>query len=392
MIEMTSGYEKTSLREGSCRMSQLRLRRLESVEQLYAVRSAWDALWGRSEVTLPTARAELVALWLEHFAPKAAFRGLVVERQDGRFVAALPLVERRVKRMLSVGDLTWNYWSPNGELLVDPAADVGAALELLVGALAELPWPLLWFEMPPLETPRWKAMLAAMVRHGLDVETHRRYRIGTVDIQRDFEVYVGRLSKSLRRNVQKELRRLQAAGPVELVSHASLSPGDVERVLRVALEIEGRGWKGDAGQSVLKTPELYEFYLDQARTLAGWGCLRVSLLQHYGDSIAFELGWTGKGVYHSFKVGYDPAFARYSPGNLLRLHLIRVLHEEPGCRQLDFQGPMTAALHGWSTGSYPIGRVVVAPRKLGSRALLAGYRALVPVVRGLRSWTAVGSG
>ena len=368
-------------------MTQLRLKQIDSIDQLRAGAAVWDDLWRRSEVTIPTARAELVALWLEQFAPRAVFRGLVVE-QGSRPVAALPLVGRRVKGVFAAGDVTWNYWSPNGDLLLDPAADVDAALDLLAAAVVDLPWPLLWLEMPPVETARWQALLAAFARRGLETEVHRRYEIGTVEIAGDFGRYEGRLSKGLRRNVTKELRRLERAGPVELKTYPRLAPDEVEDHLRRALQIEDRGWKGDAEDSALRTPGIAEFYSRQARKLAEWGSLRLTFLEHCGGPIAFELGWTGKGVYHSFKVGYDPAYARHSPGNLLRLQLIRALHEERDCRLLDFQGPLTGALRSWSTGSYPIGRVVVAPRRPGSRALLAGYRALVPVVRGVRSWTA----
>jgi CelD/BcsL family acetyltransferase involved in cellulose biosynthesis len=368
-------------------VSGLRLRQLDSVGQLRARAEAWDDLWRRSEVTIPTARAELVALWLEHLAPRAVFRGLVVE-QGNRLVAAIPLVGRRVKGLFTAGDVTWNYWSPNGDLLLDPADDGSAALDLLAAAVEDLPWPLLWLEMPPVDTSRWQALLEACAHRALETEVHRRYEIGTVEIAGDFQQYEARLSKGLRRNVAKELRRLERAGPVKLKTYSRLAADEVEHHLRRALQIEDRGWKGDVRGSVLGTPGIAEFYACQIRKLAEWGGLRVSFLEHRGEPIAFELGWTGKEVYHSFKVGYDPAYAPYSPGNLLRFQLTRALYEEPGHRMVDFQGPLTGALRSWSTGSYSIGRVVVAPRRLGSRALLAGYRALGPVVRSVREWTA----
>ena len=115
-----------STNRGFC-MSSLRVVRFESIAALRETETAWDDLWQRSDATLPTGRAELIAQWIEQFAPNSKFVALAVER-DGQLVAALPLVERRVKRLITAGTLPWNDWCWAGDLLVDPEADVAAAL------------------------------------------------------------------------------------------------------------------------------------------------------------------------------------------------------------------------------------------------------------------------
>ncbi len=42
---------------------------LTSVAALRTNAAAWDDLWQRSDVSLPLLRAELLAQWVEHFAP-----------------------------------------------------------------------------------------------------------------------------------------------------------------------------------------------------------------------------------------------------------------------------------------------------------------------------------
>ena len=100
---------------------------------------------------------------------------LAVKRSD-RMVAALPLAGRRSGGLLPVADLTANYWSPNGELLLDESDDAPAALDLLAAALDDLPWPLVWLDLVPVEAPRWRMLAAALARRGLAVDLHRRYR------------------------------------------------------------------------------------------------------------------------------------------------------------------------------------------------------------------------
>ena len=158
----------------------------------------------------------------------------------------------------------------------------------------------------------------------------------------------------------------------------------METVLRRAFAVEHKSWKKDTGATVLGTPGMFEFYLRQASQLAAWGHLRLAFLEHRGEPIAFEFGWTAKGVYHCFKVGYDPAMAQVSPGQLLRMLLIERLHADSGHVMVDYQGPLSDAVARWTTGSYQIGRLVIAPHQLRSRALMAGYRAAAPLIRRLR--------
>ena len=79
--------------------SGVQLLHLRSAQQLRDVAAAWDDLWQRSAVTLPTARASMVVHWVERLAPERPFHALAVER-DGRLLAALPLIETRLKSVL----------------------------------------------------------------------------------------------------------------------------------------------------------------------------------------------------------------------------------------------------------------------------------------------------
>lgn len=366
-------------------MAPLQLKTLTSIDEIRAAADAWDRLWQQSDVSLPTARAELTAQWLEHFAPRATLRVLTVE-QDGELLALLPLAAWRYRRILNVGGLTGNVWSFNGELLVDSAAGHGsvdqtAVFELLARAVAGAPWPLVWFDMIPIETPRWQKLLAAIQQQGCMTDVHARYQIGLANLNGDFTRFEAERSKNLRRELGKGMRRLEREGPVEVKIHAPRAPDEVETLLRRAFDVERQSWKEESGGTVLDVPGMFAFFLRQARQLAAWGYLRLAFLEHRGQPIAFELGWTAKGVYHSMKVGYLSSYRRFGAGHLLRRELLRALAEECPGLLVDFQGPTTDAIRQWSTSSYPIARLIIAPRSLTGRALLATYKSIAPLVR-----------
>ncbi len=339
-------------------MPALQLIQLDSLAALRDAAPAWDDLWQRSDVAVPVARAELIAQWIEACVPRAAIRALAVQ-QNGQFVAALPLVGGRVKRLLRVGRLPANSWAWSGDLLVDPLADVEPVMETLAAAVARLPWPLVWFDAVPLETPRWRQFVAALDAIGLASSQRQRFCIGEIEIDHDWTAYQSRWTANHRHQLRRINNRAAKEGGVTMTVNRKVPSEQIDELLRRGFEIEDRSWKGSAGSSVLKSPAQFEFYCRQARQLAEWGQLQLTFLEHAGQPIAFEYGWNAKGTYFSPKVGYDDAFARLSPGQLLRHRLLERFFADPDQHLFDFIGPLSEATAKWITRAYPISRLVV---------------------------------
>jgi CelD/BcsL family acetyltransferase involved in cellulose biosynthesis len=355
----------------------VRLIQFDSAAEIRGAAPAWDDLWRRSEVAIPLARAESIALWIERNAPRASVRAIAVER-DGQFVAALPLIGGRLKRVLPIARLPRNNWSWAGDLLLDPSADA-AALGALVSAIARLGWQLIWFDAVPIEAPRWQRFADAARAAGLSLHTRESFRVAQIEINHDWPAYERLWSKNHRRQMQRIERHADDDGGATLSVHREIEPPDVEPLLRRGFAVEDAGWKGRAGSSILRSPAALAFYIEQARQLAAWGDLQLSFLELKGQPIAFEYGWNSKGVYHSFKVGYDETFARLSPGQLLRQRLLREFFADPEQRRVDFLGPISAATGAWATSTYPIGRLVLSTGSISGRFAVHAYRSWWPV-------------
>jgi CelD/BcsL family acetyltransferase involved in cellulose biosynthesis len=356
----------------------LNIRALSSLAELRSLAPAWDDLWWRSEATLPTARAELIAQWVERFAPAAGFRALVVEDQ-GQWVAALPMVERRVARLLTAGTLPSNLWSPGGTLLWDAslAAEQSIA-DRLVEAMRRLPWQVLWLEEALWERAAWQTLIAAVRAAGMAMDCRSRWQVARIPIDHDWATCRGRWSRKHRQKMNSSLRRLSNRGSVRLRLHADFSGGELEPLLRRAFAVEDGGWKGRSGTSVLRSPGILDFFLRQSRQLAQWGHLELAFLECGGQAVAFCYGLTAKGVFHSLKIGYDPAYADCAPGQLLRHFLLERFHGDLDRTALDCTGPMTEAHQHWRPESYTMGRLLIAPRRWLGRAVVAAYQSWKP--------------
>jgi CelD/BcsL family acetyltransferase involved in cellulose biosynthesis len=302
---------------------------------------------------------------------------LVVTEED-RWLAALPLVQRRMAGLLRGGLLPCNAWPSGATLLWDAAAtddpDITAAVS--AGA-ARLPWPLVFLEAAMPARASWRALVRGLSAAGMPYDLRTRWHAGRLPIEHDWQAAFGRLSRKHRQHITACLRKLEARGEVRFQLHADLLPHEVEPLLGRAWETEDRGWKGAAGTSVLRTPGAAEFLLAQARGLAAEGRLRLALLDCGERNVAFCYGVLGKGVFHSFKIGYDAAFAALSPGHLLQYHLLQALHADPQVTAVDYIGAMTEYHASWRPEPYPFARLAFARRgSVLGRGALWGYQGI----------------
>jgi hypothetical protein len=351
-------------------MSEPRVIHLHSVSELREAAGAWDDLWLRSEATFPTMRAELLAQWIEHFASGGRFHAIAIE-QENRLAAALPLLRRKLGGLISAGALPCNEWSSSGEFLLDPSADADRVMDVFSHALAQCEWPLLWLDEAILEAPRWRIFEQGIDKYRFKKVIRPRWQVGRLRIDGDWEACQARWSRKHRQHLSWLARQLEKEGKVELILHSRLAPDQATLYMRQALEIENLGWKGQTGGSVLSRPGMSEFFIRQAEQLAAWGQLELVFLQCGGRPIAVCYGQNAKGVFHSAKIGYDPEFARYSPGQLLRYFLLKRFYGEPGRAAIDFLGPMTEAHAHWRPETYTVARLAVALQPMGRVAVWA---------------------
>jgi CelD/BcsL family acetyltransferase involved in cellulose biosynthesis len=364
-------------------MAQQHVIHLKSIDDLRSAAPTWDDLWWRSDVALPTARAELLAQWLERFAGRKDFHAFAIE-EDGRWVAALPLISRRLTGLLPVGTLPCNPWSPCGELLLDPAADTASALDAILSSAGDASWQWLWLNDTVLHSSRWRMFVQACDRANAACATHDRYNVARIEIGSDWDYFQKNLSRAHRQATSKAARRLNDEGKVHFNMLSHLDPRDVRSWLERVFEVEDRSWKGMGGSSVLRTPAMFDFFLAQAEQLAEWGQLEIATLELERHAIATLYGFSAKGVYYAHKIGYDPRFAQFSPGQVMFWHILERLHADGRWQAIDCLGPLTEAIARWRPATYTIGRVVVAPRRLVGRAAMHAYQNWWPAVRKMR--------
>jgi CelD/BcsL family acetyltransferase involved in cellulose biosynthesis len=139
------------------------------------------------------------------------------------------------------------------------------------------------------------------------------------------------LQTALRGKKRKELRRLrnrlEEEGEVafETLRERTALAGWT----RDFLALESGGWKGREGTALDCDPRSSRFFAEALLAAFDSGALRFFRLTHGGRPIAMIVNFIEAGAGHSFKIAYDEAYARYSPGVMLEIEMMKALEAEP---------------------------------------------------------------
>lgn len=342
----------------------LRVEVVQDAIGLHALRVEWQQLWERGAENPFLTWDWLQAAWTR-VTPQRRPLVLVARTGGGELVGVLPLsIERqaglaRVARFL--GDLTVGsdyldalvapelaepvrraLWSETLRLAGD-AFDVLELHELLQGS----------------DTERLVRDFAAT--RALELEALPGYRCPHIAVRQSFAEYLKGVSRA--DNLKRKRKQLEKL-PGFAIDVAS-EPEQVLPALETFFELHRKRWAGDGGSQGITGERVEHFHREVVRRFARKGQVRLYTLRVEGRAIA-SVYMLGRGsTRYFYQSGYDPAFAKQSPGLVLLARTIEDAFAE-GAREYDF-------LHGSEPYKFEWAN--------GERATLS-LRASVPTLRG----------
>ena len=299
-------------------------------------------------------RPEWAQAYLQAFDPKAEV--IVISAWSGeRLRGILPLVRRRAfVSGFPVVTLTIpaNVHSLRASLTVCPGEEGAVALKALWQAAKDL--------------PRWDLIDVANVveGNGLDrlVALARAYGYRTARKRTSQTLYLpiapatstsdkaaqppwlAGTRPKFRSHLRRARRQLEEQGTLELKHYSAADP----EALKKFYDLEASGWKGAEGTAIQCHPSTRRFYDAIAQAAARDGYLSLDFLELNGEPIAGHFGFNLRGRYFLAKAGYDEAFRRHGPGQLLVSEILGQTPER-GLREFDFVGPATWDESRWAS-------------------------------------------
>lgn len=324
-----------------------------------ALEKEWNAFLVRSSMNAPFLRHEWFCAWWKAFGENKKMAVLIVRTETGRWVAVAPLMEETgVRAGLPCRILTSmsNDHSCRFDFLLsnDPQDPPGEAIEAIVDAVARRSPKVALLELQDIlaDSPTALALQEAAARRGQKVGMRPTLQTPYIPVEGKWSVYFESVSGHLKRNLRRRRRQLEEQGKVSIQQWTgdALSEGDrlMDR-LQEGFEIEAMAWKGSAGTAIRENKIWVEFYRQLAQTAAERGWLRLYFLRLDDRPIAFYYTLLYDRKLYYLKLGYDPTYARYSPGILLHQEILESLFREKVV-ELDFLGPMMEWKREWAKG------------------------------------------
>ena len=231
--------------------------------------------------------------------------------QNGNLAGVLPL--RRYRGVLSS---TTNDHSP----LFGVLAANGTAADALARALFSQKPRRIDLSLLPSSDVGVSLVHTAAGAAGYRVIADSMHRSPYVVVnETSWDAYQSGLSKNLRQDVRRRERQLEQAGRLTL--EVCDGTKRLDELLEEGFSIEGSGWKEAEGTSINAHPATRRFYTETARWAAEGGFLRLAFLRLDGQPLAFDFCLESHKIHYLIKTGYDPAYAKFSPGKILR-HLM----------------------------------------------------------------------
>jgi CelD/BcsL family acetyltransferase involved in cellulose biosynthesis len=135
----------------------------------------------------------------------------------------------------------------------------------------------------------------------------------------------------------KELRRLRRRLSEEgaLTHETAVDANAVDTALAGYFAVEAAGWKGRSGSAATQNSSVARFFAGAVTGLASEGKARVDRLKLNGQTIAAAITlFSGRRAWF-WKIAYDEAFARFSPGAQLTLDLSEALQSDGSLALVD---------------------------------------------------------
>lgn len=318
----------------------------------------WNALLAASPMNAPFLRHEWFRVWWKAFGAKKRLAILTVRSSGGGLAAIVPLMEARGVRV-GIPCRIWrsmsNDHSCRFDMIMGAASDEAriGMLEALTGYLARRTprVHLLELQDVPADSPVLTLLLDAASRSRQRVGLRPALETPIIPIEGEWSAYCESISGHLRRNLRRRRRQLEEQGRVEVacVTGEERCGGPTRLVdhLREGFRIEAMAWKGSAGTAIRENEGWTGFYQEWARTAAERGWLRLYFLKLNDRPIAFYYTLVYARRLYYLKLGYDPAYARYSPGILLHQEILSAAFDEK-LVELDFLGPSMAWKEDWT--------------------------------------------
>lgn len=339
----------------------LEIARIQDLQSFEALHADWNEVLSRSHTQDIFLTWEWLFAWWKNIGRHKNELWLLAVKTDGKLAGLLPLMRNsktkslvRFKRLENIGNPDCDV---GGMISTQPEVCAKAAAQYLIEHGRE--WDLLEINELPASGIETRSLLACLHEcgYGLSETAEEHFYIPFTE---SWDSYYSRLSKNLKHNYKRRLKRAQEMGNVRIERYTG---GDLEwKHFETIFEIS----KNSNFPDLYRSEENQAFHYDLFRLMKDRGWIQIEILFIDQKPVAFQYGFLYGGRYEDWRGGIDKNYEFIAPGKLL---MMRTLEErfKSGLRENDF----LRGKHTYKTDWLPSVRGFKSIRAFNSRAIKA---------------------
>jgi len=352
---------------------------ITSIDEIYSLEAAWQDLHSRCSPENPFSSFEWQSAWWECFAAGKPIR-LITVFEDEQLVGLLALMQKKKARMVIIWEFNDKY-SDFPLALVEPnRPDIWDELASVLRNL--LGWQgILFWRHANAESAAIPQMMSAAYQNGLRSYDYPGSPVAYIPTSGTYDEY----KKNIRRlkSIERYSRKLQKEGTV--VFEMLESPGQVERGFEELMDISRQTWKAKAGTAIAVFADLEMFLRKISNSFSQRNWWRLYLLRHENKPVAFNLCFRLKDVLYFYKPGFVESYKKYSPGNILQLHIVKHCFSDPSIKEYNLLGIYRYGKDDWTSSLRQRRNILIrpaySPLAASAEILLRGHH----VIKGMRN-------
>jgi CelD/BcsL family acetyltransferase involved in cellulose biosynthesis len=259
---------------------------------------------------------------------------VLVWSKAGRLIGFFPArIERRYGVLATLTGWTHPY-APFGVPLVDRDEAEAAITAFLdhVETNEKLP-KLALLPLVARDGPFAAALARVLARHGGAAASFADHARALLAPEGDRTSYLDHVAHKKLKELRRQRRRLEEAAPV--THDVARDAQEVAAALADFLGLEAAGWKGRQGGAAIEHPATAKFMHGAVTGLAADGHARIDRLMQGGRAIAATITLRSGANAWFWKIAYDEAHARSSPGVQLSVDLTDQLLADESLARVD---------------------------------------------------------
>lgn len=310
---------------------QITVRLVREFSQLESLAARWDELLAQSATNSVFQTWRYTSLWWKHFGAQYQLCVLLAERPDGEVVGIAPLMIGRGSRGMRRQIKQLSFIASHGEaegLYFDFITREGMERDIVAAFMApESPlfrqdWDLMYISFLPSRSV--SAMVLRQRLEKMGSLTEKALESSPfIEFQPSWDEFLETKSPHFRRKIRKTLRDAETKLPGGEMSATAENLGGMYDALaafnKTRWEAENEG---------LRTDAFYQFERELLESYQAAGQLVFCGWQGDGKVAALNCAFRHGGVLWGYQMGWNPEFAKFSPGNLALAQVVKCGIEE----------------------------------------------------------------